>query len=160
MSRSQRLLSVSALVCIVLVGSSVVASATRPPIRPDQHFIGLVNGRHLNVTVRTVCPGPAVTSSGLVSSGQTMAVVHVANGGGDTGLFSGIYVWFVPKQAGARPTSLHFKSYATPMSIPASIRVNCTGTGLIEFSSCPYLAPCAYGWVPSYVRVRFVNIAA
>ena len=33
------------------------------------------------------------------------------------------------------------------------------GTGRVEFSSCPYLAPCAYGWVPDYVTVQFVNIA-
>jgi hypothetical protein len=38
--------------------------------------------------------------------------------------------------------------------------VPCGGTGQVEFSSCPYLAPCAYGWVPDYVNVRFIDIAA
>ena len=31
---------------------------------------------------------------------------------------------------------------------------------MVEFSSCPYLAPCAFGWIPDYVNVQFVNIAA
>jgi hypothetical protein len=38
--------------------------------------------------------------------------------------------------------------------------VPCSGTGKVEFSSCPYLAPCAFGWVPAYVDVTFNNIAA
>ncbi len=89
-----------------------------------------------------------------------MSVAHVADGGGYTGPFGGVYAWFVPTRAGARPTALHFRTYATPLSIPSSIRVACDGTGVVEFSSCPYLAPCAFGWVPTYVHVRFVNIAA
>jgi hypothetical protein len=45
-------------------------------------------------------------------------------------------------------------------SIPTSIQVPCGGSGQVEFSSCPYLAPCAYGWVAEYVTVSFVDIAA
>ena len=58
------------------------------------------------------------------------------------------------------PTQLKFTSYNAPKAIPTSIEVPCDGTGQVEFSSCPYLAPCAYGWIPAYVSVRFVNIAA
>jgi hypothetical protein len=160
MSTGLRLFSVSALVCCALVTSSVVASASSSPIRPGQHFVGLVNGRHRNVTVRTVCPGPAVTSSGPVAGGQTLAAAHVAKGNGNTGLFNDIFAWFVPAKAAAKPASLQFRTYATPITIPTTVRVPCDGTGVVEFSSCPYLAPCAYGWVPYYVHVRFVNIAA
>jgi hypothetical protein len=160
MSATRRLFFCSALVCGALVTSSVVALGSSPPIRSDQHFVGLVNGRHRNAIVRTVCPGPAATNPGPVAVGQTMAVAHVSKGNGDTGLFREIYAWFVPAKVGARPTELRLRAYATPVSIPTSIRGPCDGTGVVEFSSCPYLAPCAYGWVPFYVHVRFVNMAA
>jgi len=160
MRNVQRLLVTITLVSCALVASSIVASASNTVIRPHQHFVGLVNGRHLNAIVRVACPGPAVSNSGTVVGGQTMAVAHTVKGGGDTGLFSGVYAWFEPAQGGPRPTSLHFRTYATSMTIPTSIHVACGGAGVVEFSSCPYLAPCAYGWTPFYVRVRFVNIAA
>jgi hypothetical protein len=160
MRNVQRLCSVIILVSCALVTSSVVASASYTAIRPHQHFVGLVNGRHLNAIVHVACPGPALSNSGSVVGGQTMAVARVAKGNGDTGLFDGVYAWFVPAQVGVRPTSLHFRSYTRSMEIPTSIHVACAGAGVVEFSSCPYLAPCAYGWTPTYVHVRFVNIAA
>ncbi len=91
-----------------------------------------------------------------------MSVAEVTSGGGYTGLFSNVNSWFVPvpASAAADPTELKFTEYGVPQSIPTSIQVPCGGTGQVEFSSCPYLAPCAYGWVPDYVNVRFIDIAA
>jgi hypothetical protein len=160
MRTMQRLVVSVALTCCVLVASGVVASASHRSIRPGQHFAGLVNGGRTVVNVRTVCPGPAAQGSGPVAGGQTMAVVHVAGDHGSTGPFEDIYAWFVPATTGPKPVALHFRTYAAPMPIPKSIRVPCEGHGVVEFSSCPYLAPCAYGWTPYYVRVRFVNVAA
>jgi hypothetical protein len=76
-------------------------------------------------------------------------------------LFSQIYAWFVPQSTATTtaPMQLKFISYNAPQTIPTSVQVPCDGTGQVEFSSCPYLAPCAYGWVPDYVSVQFVNIA-
>jgi hypothetical protein len=54
---------------------------------------------------------------------------------------------------------MKFRRYNAPQAIPTSVKVPCDSTGQVEFSSCPYLAPCAYGWVPDYVAVQFVNIA-
>lgn len=160
MSTRVRLIWVGALVCCALVAPAVVATASGPPIRPAQFFVGLVNGSHQNVTVRTVCPGPAATGSGSVAGGQTMAVARAMKAIGNTGVLSGVYAWFVPKAPIPRPASLHFRTYDTRLPIPASFRVPCDGVGVVQFSSCPYLAPCAYGWVPSYVHVRLVNIGA
>jgi hypothetical protein len=70
-----------------------------------------------------------------------------------------VYAWFVPSAGGAAPQMLKFTQYGVAQSIPTSIQVPCDGSGQVEFSSCPYLAPCAAGWVPDYVSVRFVNIA-
>jgi hypothetical protein len=83
----------------------------------------------------------------------------IRGGTGDTGLFSGVYAWFVPKPGGPRPTMLRFTHYASPQTIPSTIQVPCGGQGQVEFSSCPYLAPCAAGWVPEIVHVTFENIA-
>ena len=40
-----------------------------------------------------------------------------------------------------------------------SVRVPCAGHGEVEFSSCPYLAPCPCGWVPDMVKARWENVA-
>lgn len=130
------------------------------PIKAGEHFIGLVNATHKAPVVEAVCPGPGGSKRfGTIASGQTMSVVHVAKGNGYTGLFDSVYAWFRPAAGGAAPTQLHFSHYSTPASIPTAIRVPCGGAGTVVFSSCPYLAPCAAGWVVDNVRVTFENIA-
>ena len=96
---------------------------------------------------------------GPVAGGQTLAVRHVTSGGGYTGLFRRIYAWFVPDTSAGGPQQVSFSRYRTRMAIPATVRVPCAGTGEVVFSSCPYLAPCAAGWVPTSVPVRFENVA-
>jgi hypothetical protein len=149
------------------VMSAFVVISVRPdvaaaqPIRPREHFAGIVNGARHDAIVYTVCPGPeSLGRMGPVASGQTMSVARVARNHGFTGLFSQVYAWFVPSTTPSRPTQLKFTSYRTPQQIPTSVQVPCGGSGRVEFSSCPYLAPCAAGWVPTYVKVTFENIAA
>jgi hypothetical protein len=83
----------------------------------------------------------------------------VARGNGYTSTFRQVYAWFVPASNSPAPTQLKFTRYGQPQNVPTSVRVPCGGTGRVEFSSCPYLAPCVYGWVPNYVTVRFEDIA-
>ena len=129
-------------------------------IGPDQHFIGLVNGSHDEPVVYTVCPGPAWPGRrGHVAGGQALSVAEVAEGTGYTGPFSQVYAWFAPTKHRSTPRQLKFTTYGKPKAIPTSVRVPCDGTGTVVFSSCPYLAPCAAGWIPDEVAVRFVNIA-
>jgi hypothetical protein len=147
---------------VLLFGVGVGSAAAQEPIGPNQYFLGLVNGSNNDPAVYVVCPGPVYAGrTGPVAGGQTMSVAQVASGGGYTGLFSNVNSWFVPVPAtyAANPTEVKFTEYGVPQSIPTSIQVPCGGTGQVEFSSCPYLAPCAYGWVPDYVSVRFINIA-
>ncbi len=140
------------------VGANVAAANV--PIKPGQHFLGLVNGANDTPTVHTVCPGPtSLGRHGPVADGQTLSVARVARGGGKTGLFSQIYAWFAQDNSGPPPQQVKFVVYGVSEAIPAAVRVPCDGTGQVEFSSCPYLAPCAAGWVPDSVTVRFVNIA-
>ena len=167
MSRTLRKLTVCLAVALATIGVGAAVGGAQQSIGPDQHFIGLVNGSNVDPVVYTVCPGPARPGQmGSVLGGQTMSVAEVASGGGFTGLFSQVYAWFVPVSptpTASTPTSapvqLKFTTYGTPQAIPSTVRVPCDGTGTAEFSSCPYLAPCAFGWVPDYVKVRFENIA-
>jgi hypothetical protein len=137
-------------------------AGAQQPIGPNQHFAGRVNGARTSAVVYTVCAGPIWAGrTGPVAGGQTLSVVRARRGHGYTGLFTQIYAWFVPHSAATTtaPPQLKFTSYNAPQAIPTSVEVPCDGTGQVEFSSCPYLAPCAYGWVPDYVTVQFVNIA-
>ena len=154
--------AVVSLLFVVGVTVPFVSEAdSATPIKSGEHFLGLVNGTHKEPIVKTVCPGPVrPTSMGRVAGRQTMSIVHVRKGGGYTGLFSSVYAWFQPVTSGARPIELRFTSYATPRTIPTSIRVPCGGSGTVVFSSCPYLAPCAAGWVTNDVKVTFEDIAA
>ena len=143
----------------VAVGSVGSVAGAGQQIKAGQHFIGLVNGHHKDAVVYTVCPGPVGGGrTGPVAGKQTMSVVHVKKGHGYTGLFNSVYAWFKPTTSQA-PVQLRFKSYSTPKRIPQSVTVPCGGTGSVVFSSCPYLAPCAAGWVTDTVKVTFEDIA-
>jgi len=152
----------------VVVASVVMAvvgagpALARGPIGPHQHFVGLVNGASSNGVVRVVCGGPVYAGrTGPVAGGQTMSVRQVPAGRGYTGLFGSVYAWFVPQSSAVgAPPMRKFTTYGRPQAVPTRARVPCGGPGQVEFSSCPYLAPCAYGWVTDYVKVRFVDIAA
>jgi hypothetical protein len=149
----------------VVFGFGTEVALAQQPIGPGQHFIGLVNGSNVDPTVAVVCPGPIYPGrTGPVAGGQTMAVARVAQGGGYTGPFSQVYGFFVPPVvspvSAAFPPELKFTEYGVPQTIPSSFQVPCYGTGEAEFSPCPYLAPCAAGWTPDFVTVRFVDIAA
>jgi hypothetical protein len=155
-SLSRTLATVATAVSVIVV---VGAPAGAVPIGPNQHFSGLVNGKRSSAAVTTVCAGPATGRTGPVAAGQTLGVVRRGRHG-YTGPFSTIYAWFVPQSGTTTaPTQLKFVSYRTPQEIPTSMQVPCDGTGEVEFSSCPYLAPCALGWTPAFVEVQFVNIA-
>lgn len=162
MSKGFRSLTISVVAVLALFGVQAGVAAAGSPIRPDQHFAGLVNGTNRNVVVDTVCAGPIWPGRmGPVAGGQTMAVTQVNLGHGYTGPFSQVYSRFLPAPTTSTttPTQLKFTTYDTPQQIPAGVEVPCDGKGRVEFSPCPYLAPCAAGFVPDYVEVTFVNIA-
>jgi hypothetical protein len=147
-----------AVVAFVSIGTN--AAFAKTPIAPQQHFAGIVNGKEGSAVVYTVCPGTAKHRTGPVEKGQTMAVAQVASRHGDTGPFSQVYSWFQPVPSGKRPVMLEFTRYGEAKGIPGTVRVPCDGSGKAVFSSCPYLAPCAAGFVPDTVQVTFENKAA
>jgi len=154
--------SVAIALAVTALAVVSVPAGAKQVIGPNQHFSGLVNGTRTSAVVYTVCAGPAQAGrTGPVAGGQTLAVSRAGTGLGDTGPFTQIYAWFVPQSGTTTaPKQLKFISYRVPKAIPTSVQVPCVGTGMVEFSSCPYLAPCAFGWIPDYVNVQFTNIAA
>jgi hypothetical protein len=148
----------------ILAAALATPAAAAEPIGPSQHFVGQVTGLGASGTavpvVHTVCAGPVWPGrTGPVAGGQTLAVHHVRAGGGYTGLFSQIYAWTEQDASTGGPQQVRFTTYDTKLEIPAAVRVPCDGPGLVTFSSCPRLAPCAVGWIPTSVKVRFQNIA-
>jgi len=154
-------ISVVSLVFFITLSLPIAAQAgAGAPIRAGEHFLGLVNGTDKLPVVETICPGPVGPgSSGRVAGKQSMTVVRARKGRGYTGHFSFVYAWFEPATGGARPAQLRFTHFSSPQPIPNSIKVPCGGTGAVVFSSCPYLAPCAAGWVTDVVKVKFEGIA-
>ena len=150
---------ISTAMTLAVVGWGFGGVASAASIKPGQHFAGVVNGRRSNAIIKVVCAGPiSPGETGPVVGGQAVSVAKAANGRGYTGLFSQVYFWVNPPPA-ARPTTLTFTRYGSPQTIPTTIRVPCGGTGQVTFSSCPYLAPCAAGWVPESINVTFENLA-
>ena len=151
----------AALTAMYLGAFAAPLAASGAPISPGQHFAGRVNGQTSTATVHTVCPGPGSQGQlGSIASGQTVSVYRISSGRGYTGVFSQVYAWFVQNQSRNGHHAVTITTYRTNVALPTSVRVPCDGTGRVEFSSCPYLAPCAAGWVPAYVKVRYENIAA
>lgn len=159
MKSGSRWLAALSVLMLGLTGLGGGVAEAAQPIRPHQHFVGLVNGHDSQAVVYTFCPGGIYQGeTGPVAGGQTMSVERRANALGNTGPFTQIYAWFVPTSNSGTPTMLQFTTYSTE-PIPTSIQVPCYGSGKVEFSSCPYLAPCAAGWVPYFVDVTFEDIA-
>src|SRR5438128_10599232 len=74
------------VVIAAMLGTAVPARATTPPIRPNQHYIGLVNGKHVGAVIYVVCPGPeGGDRTGPPAGNQHAKVVRVASSGGYTG---------------------------------------------------------------------------
>ncbi len=150
---------VAALIMAATLSGTFGVAGAAEPIGPNQHFIGLVNGSNFQATVFTACAGPIWPGrTGPVVSGL-LAVARVAKRHGGTGPLIQVYAWFVQDASGPPPQMVKFSDYGVAQPVPESVRVPCDGKGRVQFSPCPYLAPCVAGWVPDFVTVRFVNLA-
>ncbi len=157
MVRLRSMITVVAAVALVVLAPSSMAGASGGRIGPNQHFIGLVNGKHTGAIIYTVCPGPMSPGRlGPPAGNQTVEVQRVSAGGGDTGS-SGKFVYgYIP---GGPPAITQLNRYDTPGAISTSARIPCQGNGVVYFSSCPLPQPCGAGAKTDDVAVRFENIA-
>ena len=151
------LCNVIAVVAIAVASVATPAAASTSPIRPNQHYIGLVNGKHAGAVIYVACPGPIFPGrTGAVVGNQTVAVRHVRRGVGYTGSFAQ-RIW---AQFGS--DAIHvvgFTSYNVAEPIPTSLQLPCQGTGTVTFTTCFGTLPCAADTRPAVVPVTFLNIA-
>jgi len=144
-------------VMVVMLGTAVPAQATTPPIGPNQHYLGLVNNKHVGAVIYVICPGPpGGNRTGPPAGNQTVKVVRVTSGGGYTGS-SAHEIW-----AEFDKDSLHlvaFTSYNTAKAIPTSLQLPCSGTGTVRFTTCPGTLPCRANAKDDVVPVTFENPA-
>src|SRR5437867_3532304 len=145
------------VVIAAMLGTAVPARATTPPIGPNQHYVGLVNHKHVGAVIYVVCPGPAGGDrTGPPTGNQTVKVVRVTSGGGYTGS-SANRIW-----AEFNKDSIHvvgFTTYNTPKAIPTSLQLPCSGTGTVTFTTCFGTLPCAANAKDDVVPVTFENLA-
>src|SRR5438876_153449 len=81
-------LATATLTAVALLGGvgALVTTGSAAVVKPDQHFIGTVNGDHVNAVVYLVCPGPAQPGQTRhPAGGQYVATILVATGSGYTG---------------------------------------------------------------------------
>src|SRR5204863_4703366 len=108
------------VVMVVTLGTAIPVRATTPPIRPNQHYVGLVNAKHVGAVIYVVCPGPAGGDrTGPPAGNQHVKVARVASGGGYTGS-SAHEIW-----AQFDKDSFHvvgFTTYNTAHAIPTGLQ--------------------------------------
>jgi hypothetical protein len=149
------LVVVTIVVVIATVATPAAASTSR--IRPNQHYVGLVNDKHTDAVIYVACPGPVVPGRTSPPVGnQTVAVRKVLSGGGYTGSSAHeIWAQFGNDQAQV----VGFTAYDVATPIPTSLRFPCQGTGTVTFTTCFGTHPCAANSKPDTVTVTFENIA-
>lgn len=136
--------AVCAIAATTLGGLQALAAST--PVRPHQHFVGLINGstgRPAPATIRMSCFGPIVPGqTGHPMAGQTVAVKRVppsAQAGltGDDARSIGAFFGAPPPGAAASSSSfVDFTTYGQK-PIPTSLTLPCGGTGQVTFVPLP-----------------------
>ncbi len=137
--------------CIALAAAGAIVAAPLPafadgivdpaPIGPNQAFVGVVNDKTANATIKVACFGPVYPGeTGHPLAGQTVKVLPVT--GPTTGFtgFTGsaansVLVSFGISSSAASPVILH--TWAVSAAIPTSLLLPCYGTGTVTFAPYP-----------------------
>ncbi len=152
---ARRLSRAIAVLCLAVGPSATPAGAATPPIGPNQHYIGLVNGQHTGAVIYVVCPGPA-SRTGPPLALQTVAVRRVSAGGGYTGSFAhDLWAQFGRDMIHV----VRFSAYNVAKPIPTSLRLPCQGKGTVAFTTCFGTIACHADTRSDTVAVTFANIA-
>ena len=161
MSVRSRLLTIPVLAAALLIVAPAAAYAgpviDPAPIRPNQSFIGQVNGVSTAATIKMACFGPVFPGqTGHPLDGQTVTalpvVEPVTSRPGYTGsLGTSIGVSFGLTSSAAFPVIL--KYWAVAGKIPTTLTLPCYGTGTVTFQPLPG-SPTAR---PATVTVTFVG---
>jgi hypothetical protein len=126
-------------IVLVVAGGGTAAATTIGPSRvgPHQFFVGEVNGRFSDATVKVICPGPSTVGHAL--PGQTLAVSAppvVLQNSGNTGANGRRIVAVIGPVASTAGTVV-FTRYDEPKPFPTTVTVPCGGTSVIRFVPVP-----------------------
>jgi hypothetical protein len=158
MRRAIRVLGVMFAVIVVMMALGAPSGATGQSIGPNQHYIGVVNGKHTGAVIYVICPGPANPPgrTGPPAGNQPVSVARVSSGGGYTGSIArGIWAEFNNNTTNV----VRFATYNTPKPIPTNLRLPCSGTGAVTFTTCFGTLPCGAKARDDVVPVTFENLA-
>lgn len=125
------------------------------PIRPNQSFLGQVNGSRSDAVVTVVCAGPIWPGrTGPPVSGQKVSVAlsPALAGPGYTG---GVGTRVVVRFDDDPTIPAVLRSYDTAAAIPTGLRLPCGGTGLVHFTP----KPTSHTARADDVKVTYENIA-
>lgn len=150
--RVRTTLLIVAVIVTFLAAPAAAKNAAR--VRPDQHFVGLVNGQHTGVVVLMACGGPSNLPRPPLG-GQSISIKRVGAGGGFTG--SGAQGVIATFDADPSAT-VRLRRYGVEVPIPLALQLPCEGTSIVTFATCR-TARCPKGAIADIVDVTFVNVA-
>jgi hypothetical protein len=152
---STRPAALGIVACLGLAAVTGAATANAGTVGANQSFRGVVNGAAQDPAVDVVCPGPAAgdrTGPPAGSQSLSVAVSPALSGPGFTGSKADRIVAVFADDPSTR---VRFHAYDHPKAIPTSLRLPCSGTGVVRFVPRPRSS----GAQADLVSVQYVNIA-
>ena len=145
--------SVTALTALTAVPASADILI---PIRPNQHFEGLVNGRtnHAIITTMNCYRNGLGLLVGHPAPGQHVSAVLDPASDGFTGSGGDAIDVYIPAPAPNVIVPVVLHEYNQPATIPVTFAVPCSGTGQVQFVPDPSSATA----VTETVSVTFVPV--
>jgi hypothetical protein len=145
MARRLRTLLPAAAACASVAFAGSAAFAASPagdpaPIGPNQFFLALVNGKAADAVITVVCPFPITPGeTGSPTSGQYVEVEPEAAGSAAPFGYTGsaadsISAVFSPT---ATNGSVVIRAYFVQVPIPTTLRLPCSGSGVVSFEPIP-----------------------
>ncbi|HUQ64404.1 MAG TPA: hypothetical protein VM121_11675 [Acidimicrobiales bacterium] len=145
---------VIAVAFVVSTGVSSPGAVASERVLPNQHFVGMINGRRDKAVVHVVCPGPGLWAgrTGRPTGNQTLEVLKSTSGGGYTGRAgSRVSARFLDDPA----VEVQFTTFGSKALPAKELSLPCEGDGFVEFAPSHTSATA----VSDLVKVTYVNIA-
>lgn len=130
-----------ASVAFTASGAFAAPAGDPAPIGPNQFFIALVNGKTADAVITVACPFPLTAGElGSPLPGQYVEVEPEASGAASPFGFTGsaansIAAVFAPSSVVSE--SLVINDYFVQVPIPTTLKVPCSGSGVVSFDPAP-----------------------
>lgn len=139
--RLRTLIALAPLALVALPDTSAAADVSQP-IRPNQYFGGVVNGKQADATILMGCVGPIVPGqTGHPLAGQTLTVIpkSTIGSGADVGYTgsAGTAVSASPTTTSMSTKPVVFTVYNHAQQLSTDWVLPCSGTGSVSFVPQP-----------------------